>query len=297
MTFLVEIGRRWAAALLTLFCTGMAQAAASYGAPVVVSRPGFAQSQYWGINDAGAIVGDSSGTGFLHANGAFTNIAPAGSIASGAYGISSSGLIVGTYTRAIPGGDVTRGFLLDQGVYTDFEIAGADRTTLLGISSDGRYLAGSWVIGASSVAYVYDRQSAMRTDISSLSPSGGGSAFGVNVHGVAVGIFQSSGAEPIRSFTFDIGSQTVVEVFSAGTSTRPRFRGINDQGLIAGRDSFGHSFVGQGADWAVIAAPAGFSYINGNGINNQGVVVGATLTASFISSAFIATPVPEPAQW
>lgn len=278
-----------------LVATAPASAGPAYGAPQTLDRPGWAQTQLWDVNDGRQVVGtsisadDSISVGFVLNNGSYTDIGPAGALYSGTTGITNSGLIVGYYGDGDPTAPTNHAFLYDNGSYTEFKLPGATNTFLRGVSSDGRYLTGSWDDGTSSSTFAFDRHTNRRIDIN------GSVVQGVSVQGLVVGsLFNVTS----RAFTFNLNTQATTEVIATDAGNRPRFRGINDGGLITGFDSgSGKAFVGGPGNWTVFDAPAGMASIIGYGLNNQGDLVGFTFDSAGLRHGFYAVPVPEPAQW
>ena len=283
----------------TLAALAPADAYAAYAAPIAINRPGWAQTAPWDLNDSGQVVGGNNsadfsvGTGFLLTNGVYTSIAPAGAAYSGATGISNSGLIVGYYFDD-PNAGASRGFLFENGVYTDFTLAGASDVILRRVSSDGRYLAGTFTDLSGFHGFVFDRQTQARTVIDSA----GASAIvvqGVSVQGQVVGSTLGRGR---HAFVYDLNTHTETPYLGTDAGASPRFRDINDNGLITGFDGpSGLAFVGRAGDWTFLDLPAGQASMLGYGLNNAGTVVGWTSDADGLASGFLAqpAPVPEPA--
>ena len=110
------------------------------------------------------------------------------------------------------------------------------------------------------------------------------------------------GAPQQGAFTLDLATGVRTEYLSAAGLERPRFRGVNADGLVTGFGGPGANtaFVGNPAtgEWTVLRnVPAGtnsFAY----GINDAGAVVGYdATTGSLAYRGWVATPVPEPATW
>lgn len=284
-----------AAFALAATATAPARAGPAYGAPQTLDRPGWAQTQLWDVNDGRQVVGTSFSAdgsisaGFVLNNGSYTDIGPAGALYSGATGITNSGLIVGYYGDGDPMAPTDHAFLYENGSYTEFRLPGATNTFLRGVSSDGRFLTGSWDDGTSGRIFAFDRQTNRRTDIK------GSIVQGVSVQGLVVGSLLNVTS---HAFTFNLNTQATTEVIATDAGNRPRFRGINDGGLITGFDSgSGKAFVGEPGHWTVFDAPGGMASIVGYGLNNQGDLVGFTIDSAGLVHGFYAVPVPEPAQW
>ena len=247
------------------------------------------------MNDGRQVVGTSLNedgsvsAGYLLNNGGYTDLGPAGALYSGATGISNSGLCVGYYGDGDPTAPTQHSFRYENGSYTEFNLPGASNTFLRGVSSDGRYLTGRWDDGTSGSAFAFDRQTNSRTDFNRSITQG------VSVQGLVVG---SVTGTPTRAFVFNLNTQVMTDVFSTDAGNRPRFRDINDAGLITGFDSgSGKAFVGGPGNWTVFDAPTGMDSIAGYGLNNQGDLVGWTTDANGLLHGFYAVAVPEPSQW
>lgn len=198
-------------------------------------------------------------------------------------------MIVGYFGDGDPAAPTDHAFLYDNGSHTEFKLPGATNTFLRGVSSGGRYLTGSWEDGTSSSTFAFDRQTNRRTDIN------GSIVQGVSAQGWVVGsLFKVTS----HAFTFNLNTQATTEVVATDAGNRPRFRGINDGGLITGFDSgSGKASVGGPGNWTVFDAPTGMASIIGYGLNSQGDLVGFTADSVGLLHGLYAVPVPEPAQW
>jgi probable HAF family extracellular repeat protein len=102
--------------------------------------PSACDTQVFGINDAGQMVGFADGHGFLLSNG-FSSIMVQGSTSTRAFGINNFGDIVGDWT------DVNgnrHAFIQKNGNITTFDFPNATSTTAYGINDDGD-IVGSYV--------------------------------------------------------------------------------------------------------------------------------------------------------
>lgn len=283
-------------ALLLGLCTvSGAHAGPAYSAPQAVARPGWASTQLWDINDTRQMVGQSSSDiafeGFVVANGVYTLVAPAGATSSGATGISDSGVIVGQYTLGDPSISAPRSFILDNGVYSDFDLPGSTDVNLRRISANGRYLSGTVSQAGALVGFVYDRQTAQ---LARIGPLGLGVLVqGISSQGLAVGSTLGSNS---FSFSFDLGTQTLTPYAGTDLGARPRFRDINDSGLITGWSGVS-AFVGRAGDWTFFDPAPGMDVALAYGLNNRGDMVGFYVDPDGFTHSFLSSPVPEPAAW
>lgn len=275
-------------------CSLLAQAAVAADYTFVsVTRAGADSTYFYDINNAGqiagiSVVGDVS-TGFVYDRhtGNFTSInGPTGAVSTYAIGISDGGVVVGSYFE----GSTNIGFIYESGAYTNFSVAGAASTDLRGISGDGRYVSGFYTSDAGSFfGFVYDRSTANLIELGRPMI-----VQGINSHGTVAGSLRSVGGSGSTPFLYDIGSNVRTDYGPAFDN----YRDINDSGVVAGwglRDGIGVGLVGlAGAMSPLIPFDALDSFAQG--IDNAGVVVGGYSTDPDLltSSAFIATPVPEP---
>ncbi len=283
---------------LALWMPLHASATTSYGAPQALNRPGFESTQLWDISDSGVIVGISDGVGFTYSAGTFSSFshpdATAGTVLTG---IANDGTLVGSYYTGDP--DVqtfAHSFIYSSGSYTTFEVAGKVDTSIRHISSDGRYLTGTTVNGNGTLgAFAFDRNSSTFTDLS-VAGDFSSIAQGANSLGQVTGSFNRAGG--VRgSFIVDLNTLVRTEYLEAAGMTGPRFRDINDAGVVTGFSGANSGFVGKPGDWAVFAAPAGSSTA-GYGLNNSGTLVGYSADSTTgIISGWVAAPVPEPETW
>ena len=255
---------------------------------VPLSVPGSTFTQLWGVNDIGQVVGGSSLGGFVYSGGTFTFLPSIDGVSPTAFGISNAGLVVGSY-RTSPD-NMSKGFLYDGTSYSTFNVPGFSSTQIRGISLDGRYLTG--VDDTLNRGFVYDRVTLSLTLLQH--PSTGIAIIqGANSAGLVTGSFTgASGGGVIYSVAS--GSTTVYN--TVGGITSPRFRGINDAGLISGFGTVGGITVGLvgsfAGGWQTITSPNGTDGTILHGLNNLGVVVGSY--GGITNTAFVATPVPEP---
>ena len=274
-------------------CLVVAQAATQPAATAwtveTFDRPGGVGTQLWGINDAGQFVGSDSLGAFVVSNGVATDLAgPAGAVRTVPFGISNGGLVVGSWYGADA---VERTFLFDGEQYTNFELPLVDvaLTQIRGVSLDGRWLTGLYVDGSGvQNGFVFDLQTAA-LQLPTV-PNAFTFMQGANSAGLAVGNVSPGGGLVFDTAT---GEQQVVANL-AGFIGGPRFRGINDAGLISGFVSQ-QAIVGTLAGGFTALPMGGVAASFAEGLNNVGQVVGFFNDANGISHGFIASSVPEPA--
>lgn len=291
------------AALVLAAATG-AQAFTPYGPLQAFNAPGATSTTPWDVNDAGTIVGEADGVGFVYSGGSFSWVQHPSGAQTLLTGLTADGLtLVGNHV--IAEGDAagyTRAFVLENGSFTAFEVPGSLATTVRRISDNGRYLAGTWNDAAGSFhGFAYDRLTGQRTDFLA-EPGRNQIAQGVNDAGLVVGSFLRSnplgGPSVSGAFVHDLATGQRTEVLSVDGLNRPRFRDINAQGLIAGFAGT-TALVGDGTTWQAFASgdPAAYS-LAGYGLNNRGTLVGYRQDAETgLFQGWITTAVPEPATW
>ena len=257
----------------------------------------------WGINDGGqitgfytepgsAICGLACNYGFVDSGGVFTSIdAPFTSPGSTqAYGINSSGQIVGGYYNPTTG---AHGFLDDGGIFTPIaaQLAGA---VAYGINARGQIVGG--YAGADREYGFLDNNGIYSTiDV----PSGGvfSEAFGINDAGQIVGVYE--GPAGSHGFLDNGGLFSTIDVPFAGCgNTEPT--GINNEGQIVGVYSGcpggPYGFLDSGGVFSTISVPfAGATGTVATGIDDSGQIVGYYYDATDQRHGFLATPIPEPA--
>ncbi len=166
------------------------------------------------------------------------------------------------------------------------------------VSSDGRYLTGTYEDASSIRGFAYDRTTSTLYNLS-LAGDSLNIAQGASTGGLVTGSFvrRIPGLPPTRgAYVFDLSSQTRTEFLDVGGRSAPRFRDINDSGLIAG-GAGQDGFVGRPGDWFFFSGDAQ-RQITAYGVNDAGVAVGFAMDA--VTGAItggIAFPVPEPASW
>jgi hypothetical protein len=281
---------------LTLLISATATAATpSFAAYTftLFDTPGSTNTQLWDVNDAGQIVGNDDFGGFIYSGGSYTYLTMPDGARVSATGISNSGVIVG--------GTGTNGFIYSGGSYTAFTVPSATQTLIRHISSDGRYLAGSYSTDAIiSGGFTYDRQTSALTLLPQASPTALVIMQGVNTAGIATGSQTGTGNAALNGgLLYNVNSGTSTLYTTAAGLNAPRFRDINDAGLVTGfvnNSALGVNvgFVGTpGGAFETFAIP-GATLTAGYGLNNRGLLVGYYTDASSNLHSFIATAVPEP---
>lgn len=226
-------------------------------------EPGPVNTQAYGINDKGQIVGgfgDSSGShGFLDTQNNFTALdVPGAAGSTTAFGINSNGLIVGwhlAYGRR-------HGFLYNQGAFTTLDFPGAFHTEALGINGQEQ-IVGYYALSGSSFfhGFVYTLGTFTPLDFpgsTSTIPSG------INSAGKIVGGY--SAGKGSHAFIFKEG-----EFFSINVpgSTSAGFDDINDNDDIVGNSPEGSFLCKDGVFTKITVPKAGASNVSGINIDDD----------------------------
>ncbi len=264
--------------------------------------PGAANTEAWGINNTGVIVGWYDGNsdsawdphGFFLNGSTWTGLDYPGAMWTFAMGINDSGSIVGTYLS--PGG-VAFGYSLTGGTYTHIDsYPSADENYVYAINGPGTMVG--WFSG-----YRPDVPEGLRgyygfslsgTTYTLLDyPDSLGivfHAYGINDGGTIVG----------QCVDFDgthcccLSGPTLAFLDRSGADSTVAW-GINNNGTIVGEytDAAGtHGFSLTGTTWTTLNYPGAYETV-AHGVNDSGSIVGY-FTDSTGTHGFLATPVPDP---
>lgn len=283
-----------AAALLLAGCaiaTSPARAGYQY---TTLDVPGALETQAYGIDDAGRVVGayrDAAGWhGFRWAGGSVTTLDFPGAAYTDAFGIGPGGTIVGsTSPVANPqNGDFTQGYVYAAGTYTALAAPGA--AGAFGINGAGT-VVGSYAAGGHSHGAVWSGGSLTTLDVAGADDT---NPTGINEAGQIVGGYGADCAGCAKAgFLWTAGTFTSIVPFGALLSGA---FGLNDLGAIVGWYGAGDDLAGYLFDGSAFVSilPPDARYAEALDINNAGVIVGAHADADGVIHGFIATPVPEP---
>lgn len=263
-----------------------------------IDVPGAIETQAYGIDDGGRVVGayrDAGGRwhGFSAAGGTVTTIDHPGSLYTDAFGISPTGAIVGSASPlALPGGgDFVQGYVLAGGTTTSLVVPGATATGAFGINGAGTVVGGYIVDGPGGQRHhgaVWTGGTMTTLDVPGADDT---NLTGINEAGQIVGGYAFESVGPSwGGFLWTAGTLTPVIPFGA---TRSGAFGLNDLGDIVGwygeGDDLGGYLFSGGAYFAI--EPPGALYAEAVDINNRGLVVGTYADANGIIHGFLATPV------
>ena len=280
-------------------------AAANYEIRSFQRSPDTVATDFWDINNAGVIVGDSCSGAcsvsqpFSFSAGVYSPVAlPSGGIGGNAFGISDGGAIVGAYST-----DAVRshGFIAQGGSSSAFDVPGAVDTYLRGISPDGRYISGyssTFDTGIEvTTPFVFDRTTGQLQQFTGSI----GLVQGINSSGLLVGNLIVDGEGRRSGLVYNIHTQ-LQTMHNFPLFEKTNFRDINDAGLIAGwllarldtPTTSSTAFVGTAnGSFTELSLPGAFGMV-AEGINNAGTVVGFYNDDTGKTYAFIATGIPEP---
>jgi len=279
----------------------------------LIDHPGATDTQVFGINDRGEVVGNGVGDPatlpFVYDSrmSALTDVAPAaGFLATSVLGNNDAGTLVGSVVSL--DGLTISGFIRSKdGTYTFFDHPDAfSSTNPRAVNNMGLVTGFSDREDGTTIGFIYDSKNGMFTDIDT-----GESLFtiahGINSRGEVVGnSFYDVGDDPCGIGEFvNLGwlrsaDGTVTYFQVNGASTRPR--GINDRGSIVGfvNDSgIVKGFLVQPDATQCQQIPVatddllqvmGFETTFPEGISNSGVIVGSTGDFDGPTHGFIVTP-------
>jgi uncharacterized membrane protein len=285
-------------AIIFAVFTGLSGSTQIIHASVVFTSVGITGNPF-GLNDSGDIVGTSlvgqQTTGFLFSGGLTTTLSVPGSANTFAYGINSSGLIVGTANSLGAG---TFGFIRIDDLYTPITVPGASGTTVREINDAGQIVGYSADAAGRETGFVITGGESTESAFSEssfipISVPGSCStfAYSLNNRGEIAGYFTND-AGNATGFLFEDG---VYHTINVPGSSDTFVYGINDAGQIVGSfiDEYGtHGFLDSNGIFTVFDAPDTLptSGTFARDINNGGQI----LVWGNGSGTFLATEIPEP---
>jgi hypothetical protein len=255
-----------------------------------------------GINNLGQIVGYDfpSKSGFLFENASYTPINYPDALLTQAFGINSSGQIVGSYRYDVDGLD--RGYLAIPNGKTydftpiDYPDTGTKNTMARGINDSGQ-IVGTYQ-DASNFFHGYLAESPYTTaDFMAIVYPGtiySTYAYGINDSGQIVGSYSSDGTSYhgfMANFPYTVTTDFTDISYPGSGVTYTAAYDINNSEQIVGAyvDAMGtHGYLRTNSDYITIDYP-GATFTAANGINDRGQIVGWYQDASG-SHSFIATP-------
>jgi len=264
--------------------------------------PGGTNSSAADINDNGVVVGwADNAAGSDHAfiyrgSGPLEDLGTLGGAESEAVGINNNGQVVGKSDIA---GSGYHTFLYGNGQMQDMGTLGGTSSNAFTINDNGQFVGWSHTVGnAAGHAYVY-RNGAME-DLGTL---GGTISYGVSINdsGQVAGFSSLAGAQAIHAFLWSQGgAMQDLGTLPAGASNYAT--GINKTGQVVGFTSDQRAFLYDGGSMVdlqdLIDPASGWVLTAAQDINDLGQIVGYgshTVGGTVVGTAFLLTPVPEPA--
>ena len=213
------------------------------------------------------------------------NLPATGSIGGWAYGINSSGQIVGTYAVTVGQTNFNHGFLVSNGVYSTVDFPSAATTFAYG-NNDGGQIVGAYQDGAGTT---HGFLKSGNTFVTIDDPLGifGTVALGINNAGQVVGNYTD--ASGTHGFLYGSGSYTTLNdplaTSSSSANNGTSAYAINNAGQIVGRyfDASGyHGFLYSGGTYTTLNDPLQTSNTTAAyGINDAGQITGTYLSGDF----------------
>lgn len=217
--------------------------------------PGGTDSQAYGINDSGLIVGHARNSAghfravIFQGSGVVTNLGTLGGSQSSASDVNSSGQIVGFSKDA---SEINRAFLYQNGSMTTLGSLGTTTSVAEAINDSGVVVGRAFLVNGQERGFVYENGV-----VSTIDTFGGdqSQAIGINSLGQVVGWARDASTNP-RAFLYQAGMLTDLNsLLPAGSGwTLKVAHGINDNGWIVGEGVFGGSTR---AFLLVVPAPSG----------------------------------------
>ncbi len=180
--FEITRGINNAGQMLVGFADGSSGVLSSDGTFIQIDAPGARVTTLEGINNAGQIVGNADGRGFVYSGGIFTQIAVPASRFTSPKGINDAGQIVGM-------SDFSRhGFLYSAGTFTQIIVPGSRFTSPEDINDAGE-IVGQYVdLMFRNHGFLYNGGTFTQIDVPGSLDSG---ILGINNAGQIVGAFSN----------------------------------------------------------------------------------------------------------
>jgi uncharacterized membrane protein len=224
-----------------------------------------------GINDSGAIVGQSNGQAVLDVGGTLSAISVPGSLFTVANAINDAGEIVGSY--ALP--SYAGGAFTDvDGTYTTFSYPGAGLTRAAGVNAAGE-VVGNYQLTDCAICY---NQGFTYSDgtLTTLDDPGAVETFAsaINDSGQIVGTITGGIVDGTAGFLYSAGTWTTIDYQGSSDTV---VTGIDDDGAVVGYYMAGGlpwAFTWQAGVFYPFALPAQgwWTEVNGGSLNGVDLV-------------------------
>jgi hypothetical protein len=277
-----------AVALSLLWSVGVVSAA-TYSF-TTLDYPGATQTEAYGVNDAGHVVGVyrigiSNPRGFVFDGATYTDVPVTVCTQIQAYGITNRDEIVGTCSNT----SGTHGFFKDpSGVEIIYDAPGAVSTGLQAVNSAG-VMAGGFDEGSGITHGVVTDTAESFTLVVDVPGAKGTGVWGLNASNVMAGYYSDAGNQ-VHGFTSPDGSS--FDFIDVPGATATQAFGITTAGQVSGTyyvSGVGHGFLKDGASYTTIDYP-GASFTAVRGISPDGTkLAGAFVDASSRVRGFLAT--------
>jgi probable HAF family extracellular repeat protein len=275
----------WTRYILTLgFALSLASAAYGQEGFATIDFPGATNTQTWGINPSGDIVGfyanaDKVNHGFVRSQGRFTSIDFPGASSTLVNGISTRGDMVAEYTLS----GTLHGLLLSGARSTTIDFPGATGTEPIGISPSGDIVGDYVTADKVTHGFLLSGKKFTTIDFPNATLTIPQS---INSNGDIVGGYRDA-AGASHAFLLSNGKFTSLDFPGASFTTAT---GINPRGDVVGRYTVGgvnHGFVLHGGQYTTIDFP-GATFTGATAINPRGDILGRAMIGG-ISHGFLMT--------
>ena len=221
-----------------------------------------------------------------------TGTSPGGLYGAFAYGIDNAGVVSGFYNDA---SNISHGFVWRNGTLHTLDNPGSLYTALSSVSN--RVVAvGYYGDLTTAHAAMYSFQSGAWTTLPDISGMSNNEGYGINKHGVVVGVAGGGGFNNPSNAAAWIWypSSRLYSFFAVpGATQYSTFaNAINDNGQVVGSFSDtngGHGFLKDGQTYTTLDVPGAAFGTTAFGINNAGTIVGVWGNLSGWSEGFVRT--------
>jgi probable HAF family extracellular repeat protein len=273
----------------------------SNGALTRLGTLGGPQSQAFGVNDSGQVIGTSTTAtsgltrAFLYTNGSMQDLGDLGGGQTFASGVNNSGQVVG---YSFDSSFNTHAFLYDSGGLHDLGTFGGNSSRANAINNFGQAVGFATYPSGRGPAFLYDGS---LHDLGTLGGGNGSTGLGINDHGQVVGISGVAGESNTHAFLYSDGVMSDLGTLAGSTSPTPY--SINNLGEVVGYADFRNgyrAFLYSGGNLYnlndLIDPSLGVTIAQAQGINDSGQIATWGWVGGSASQihAYLLTPTPEP---